>query len=335
MKTTIKEGEEVIIMMTYKEFKEMAEKRILEFAPEEYQGKLSVTSRRVNKVNMTFDALTIACDSMQKDTRYKPYPTIYIEKMYQDYVETGDFEATMKTTILNVVELLQRKVSVPELTLEAVKDHIVYRLINTAQNSELLANIPNRPFLDLSIVYYWEDIDEYDYRENMLITNDLAQLLGISEDGLYELAKENTRIICPTVIHSMESILHSVLGDADNFPTEVDEDISKIMWVLSKRDHSNGATAMLDNTVLSLLASMLEADLFLLPSSIHEIIAIPARDICGIPEELADMVHEINIKCVKPTERLSNQVYRYDRAADKVILVTDSKNKRLDDDIAV
>lgn len=321
-------------MMKYKEFKRETENRILEFAPEEYKDDLSVESRVVPNVNMSFDALLIDSKSKSKTSKYRIPPTIYIDQLYQGYVETGDFECTMKTAILKVINALYRGVSVPELNLEAVKHHIVYRLINTAQNSSLLANTPHRSFLDLSIVYYWIDERNYDYKESVPITNMLAQRLGISEEGLFELAKENTCRIYPTVTRTVEDIIRSIIGDYEDIPSGQDENISKTMWVLSNKDGLNGAAAMLDNTALSVLSSILDSDLYILPSSVHEVIAIPALNQDDKAEELAEMVHNINKSCVKPTERLSNQVYRYDRAADKVILVTNT-NKKLLEDIAV
>lgn len=324
-------------MMKYKEFKRETENRILEFAPEEYKDDLSVESRVVQKVNMSFDALLIDSKSKPKTSKYRISPTIYIDQMYQSYVETGDFEGTMKTAVLNVIDALYRGVSVPDLNLETVKEQIVYQLVNTAQNSSLLENVPHRSFLDLSIVYCWIDDRNRDYKKSMLITDVIAQQLGISEDGLFELAEENTDRIYPTVIRTIADIIRDLIGDLEdeNIPfLEQDDNILNPMWVLSNKDGLNGAAAMLDNTALSTLASTLDSDLYILPSSVHEVIAIPALNQYDKSEELAEMVHDINKSYVKPTERLSNQVYRYDRAADKVILVTNT-NKKLLDDIAV
>ncbi len=321
-------------MMKYKEFKRETENRIQEFIPEEYKDDLTVESRVIQKVNMSFDALLIDSKSKSETSKYRISPTIYIDQMYQDYVETGDFEDTMKTAVLKVIDSLFRGISVPELNIESIKHQIVYQLINTAQNSSLLANAPHRAFLDLSIVYYWIDERNYDYKESMPITNMLAQRLGISEEGLFELAKENTCRIYPTVTRTIEDIIRSVMGDYEDIPSGQDKNISKTMWVLSNKDCLNGAAAMLDNTALSVLSTILDSDLYILPSSVHEVIAIPALNQYDKSEELAEMVHDINKSYVKPTERLSNQVYRYDRAADKVILVTNT-NKKLLDDIAV
>ena len=57
------------------------------------------------------------------------------------------------------------------------------------------------------------------------------------------------------------------------------------------------------------LAMQLGSDLYILPSSVHEIIALPA--VMGDPAELARLVKEVNRDCVCPEERLSDHVYRY------------------------
>jgi len=50
----------------------------------------------------------------------------------------------------------------------------------------------------------------------------------------------------------------------------------------------------------------------------------------GEPNELAQMVNEINMDQVSLDERLSNQVYHYDKDLRKLSLATDTPNKRLD-----
>ncbi|MBQ8243198.1 MAG: hypothetical protein IJZ40_07015, partial [Bacteroidaceae bacterium] len=50
--------------------------------------------------------------------------------------------------------------------------------------------------------------------------------------------------------------------------------------------------------------------------------------------ELAEMVSEINMDQVALEERLSNQVYHYDKDLRKLSLATDTPNKRLDGIVA-
>ena len=49
----------------------------------------------------------------------------------------------------------------------------------------------------------------------------------------------------------------------------------------------------------------------------------------GKPEELAQMVSEINMELVALEDRLSNQVYHYDKELRKLTLATDMPNKAL------
>ena len=66
-----------------------------------------------------------------------------------------------------------------------------------------------------------------------------------------------------------------------------------------------------------------------MPSSIHEVIAVSAD--FGSPDELAEMVYEINMDQVDINDRLSNQVYCYDKDLRTLRLETDTINKSLDD----
>ena len=64
----------------------------------------------------------------------------------------------------------------------------------------------------------------------------------------------------------------------------------------------------------------------------HEVIAVSTS--MGDPNELAEMVAEINMDQVALEERLSNQVYHYDKDLRKLSLATDTPNRRLDGIVA-
>mgnify|MGYP006878867193 FL=1 len=59
-----------------------------------------------------------------------------------------------------------------------------------------------------------------------------------------------------------------------------------------------------------------------MPSSIHEVIAVSAD--FGSPDEWAEMVYEINMDQVDINDRLSNQVYCYDKDLRTLRLATDT-----------
>ena len=125
---------------------------------------------------------------------------------------------------------------------------------------------------------------------------------------------------------------------SDGMPAELAEMMigeippEQTMWVVSNNRGIDGAVSMLYENELHELAGKLENDLYILPSSVHEVIAVPT-DLAS-PEELAEMVAEVNMQEVSLDERLSNQVYHYDKDLRKLTLATDTPNKRLDGIVA-
>lgn len=80
------------------------------------------------------------------------------------------------------------------------------------------------------------------------------------------------------------------------------------MLILSNETKFNGATAITNKAVLDLACERLGAEtIYILPSSIHEVLAVAMGD----PDELRNMVCEVNDTQVVPQERLSYNVYKY------------------------
>ena len=150
----------------------------------------------------------------------------------------------------------------------------------------------------------------------------------MSEEQLFKCAAENTRRLFPPVVRSMNDIMREMFA-RDGMPQEIaDMMIAEIppeqtMWVISNEKGINGAASMLYENELHELAESLESDLYILPSSVHEVIAVSAQ-----------MVVEVNMQEVSLDERLSNQVYHYDKDLRKLTLATDTPNKRLDGIVA-
>lgn len=90
------------------------------------------------------------------------------------------------------------------------------------------------------------------------------------------------------------------------------------MYMCSNKSGINGATIMLETKYFRELAEKLESDLYILPSSISEVIAIPIS--AGDLESLKEMVKSINGTEVAAEEVLSDTVYKYIREEDKIII---------------
>lgn len=318
-------------MMEYEIFKGVVEEKFKEFLPKKYQDA-QVEIRPVTKVNRTLDGLSIRVNEPGMNIS----PTIYINHMYEDYITTENLNATLTGAAEGFVKAIERKsnINISELTnADCAKDKIVFQLINTEQNREMLANMPHREFRDLSVIYRMVVKIDGEGIASTPIHTGLAGALGFTEEQMFKLATENTKRLLPPVIKSMNEVMRDIFA-RDGMPAGIaDMMIGEMppkeqMYVISNDKGINGAVSMLYENGLHELAEKLDSDLYIMPSSVHEVIAVSTD--MGDPNELAAMVADINMGQVALDERLSNQVYHYDKDLRKVTLATDTPNKRLD-----
>lgn len=318
-------------MMDYEIFKEVVKESILAYMPDEYEG-MEARIDTVEKVNRKLDGLSL----FPKNQKTKGFPTVSVNDMYEEYKMTGDLQAVLRETAEKMHKVFCKAASL-SLDIGNVKENIIFQLVNTVQNEDMLKNMPHREFQDLSVIYRWvADMDENGIASSM-INNNLAKSLGMGEEQLFEAAAENTKRILPPVVKSMDQVIRETFL-ADGMPPEAADDMmdeipsEKGMWIISNQRWTNGAASMLYEDELHKLSVRLGTDLFILPSSIHEVIAVPADEY--EPKELAQMVSEVNMGQVELGDRLSNQVYYYDKELRELTLATDTPSKRLDGIVA-
>lgn len=320
-------------MMNYEIFKEVVKEKFSDYMPDEYKDR-ELMIQSVDKVNETLDGLTL------RDTTsaLSISPTIYINDMYKHYLKVEDLDIVFTAAADRMMHGMKMAPDeAQKIDYETAKDNIVFQLINTEQNKEMLKGMPHREFQDLSVIYRWIVSSDHDGVHSAVIHNPLAERIGMSEEELFKVAAENTRRILPPVIKDMNSIMREIFIK-DGMPEEIAEMMigeipsESMMYVITNEKGINGAVSMMYEDKLHELAVKLDSDLYIMPSSVHEVIAV-SSDI-GDPYELAAMVSEVNMSNVELSERLSNQVYHYDKDLRKVTLATDTPNKRLDGIVA-
>lgn len=82
------------------------------------------------------------------------------------------------------------------------------------------------------------------------------------------------------------------------------------LYVMSNKDRNYGAIAMLRTDLLQEFAEKNDSNLFVLPSSIHEIMLVLDNGIYTV-EELRDMVRSVNESTVEDIDKLSDEVYYF------------------------
>lgn len=313
-------------MMNYEEFKAKTKETFMHYMPASYQH-LKVQILPCAKINCVLDGLTLQC------TEAKQYvsPTLYVNHMYEFYQKSGNFDATMEEFASNMETAFEKLPPIPRADSSTSKEHIVFQLINAEENKALLEKVPHRNFHDLAIIYRWIMEIHDDEIASAIVTDHIAKNLGFDEGQLYELAVYNTKQLFPPMIKHIGTALSELfLKDIrlSDMPDDLDGTFTKTpMYVISNDIGINGAVTMLYEEQLYRLAKQLDDNLYILPSSIHEVIAIPKAS--GDLEILAEIVTEINMTQLHPSERLSNQVYFYDKASRTLTLATNTNSKLL------
>lgn len=319
-------------MMNYDVFLEVVKEQMKEHLPEKFQ-KGEVVINKVPKVNQTLDGLSVL---LGEDSNI--CPNLYVQDIYERYLETGDLEGTLKESAELYVDLAERAgVDKVDLNFDKLKDHVIFTLVNTEQNKELLEKVPNKPFQDLSIIFRWVVSVGNEQMSSAVVNESMMKQAGMNIDELMEAAMENTKRILPVSIYNMEDMLMGLVSDEPEMDffrsmAATERPPKETMWIISNSMGMNGASAILYEDKLHELAEKLETDLYLLPSSVHECIAISVD--MGTPEELAEMVQSVNMNEVELKDRLSNNVYHYDKDLRELTMATNVPNKRLDGIVA-
>ena len=315
--------------MNYEEFKTIVKQEFMSYLPEEYQH-LKMDIRPVEKVNTVKDGMSFL--DMNKESNLSP--TIYVEDMYKSYQETEDYRKVFEDVAAVVEKVLKEPLVTQEtLNFHAAKDNIVFQLINTEQNKGLLNSLPHREFHDLSIIYRWVVGRDENGLQSVVIKNDLMEKLDLNEEQMFKLAVVNYKRLLAPSICSLDDIMREAFRE-EGMPEELAEIMlpsrtsDEMMWVISNNVKVNGACSMLYDDVLQDVAKIVGSDLYILPSSVHETMAVSVN--MGNPYELAQMVNDINMSQVSLDERLSNQVYHYDKELHKLTMATNIPMKRLD-----
>ena len=188
-----------------------------------------------------------------------------------------------------------------------VKDRICFRLVNTKRNREFLDAAPHRDFMDLSAVYYMCFEMTGGKLASITVTDRMADEWGVTEEELWETAFANTQNILPADTMRLEDAISALWGNTAASP---DEGNRMVVATNTKKWH--GAATIFYDDVLTRLTDILGERIFLLPSSVHEFIAI-ADDGNTDPAVLAEMVRSINRDMVSGRDFLSDSVYRYEK----------------------
>ena len=165
-------------------------------------GEYQVTVETKNKNNKAvYTGLHISRKGMEAE------PLVYLDDYFKQY-QNGNM--TVSEAVECVVRASRKKGPSVEirqfLEYENVKDSIVYRLINTEMNRELLDDLPHMEFLDLSVVFCCLVMEEEENPAFIWIHNIHMKLWDVTVEELYRAASENTQRLEKPELMNIEEI---------------------------------------------------------------------------------------------------------------------------------
>ena len=295
--------------MTIKEYSGNMKQALEKILGEGYEVEEALIGKN-NGVQL--DALVIRTSGMNIA------PTLYLKSYFENY-EDGE---TIQDGAMRLAEDFRR--ALPDEGFDVsfyedydlVKEGLSYKLISTERNSELLSDVPHVPFLDLAIVFYYAFENRGLPDGTILIKNKHMEMWGVSTEQLMRDAGENAPKSLPGVCRDMCSVLERIYPGKSEEIFPANEPMLP-MYVLSNSRMVNGAAAMLYPDILHNLSESLKSDLYIIPSSVHEVIVL-TRNMAGDEKSLREMIHTVNETQLEPQDVLSDSLYFYDRKDEKI-----------------
>lgn len=169
---------------------------------------------------------------------------------------------------------------------------------------------------DLAMTYYVDVSDIIDQSTATLkigISQELLDNWGVSIEEIQAAAIEGDRTR-NIKLFPMVNLLQEMLSEAVEIkPMDLGESIPMYILITDSKGSTNAASAFLHPDLSAELHRKFEKNggYYVLPSSIHEVLLLPADSIT-IPEELAAIVQGVNEECVSLEDKLSDHVYFVD-----------------------
>ena len=301
--------------MKIEDFMEKVKNSVIEKLGKEYQ----VTVCKSDKNN------GVVCTGLRvQKNDCSVAPLIYLDEHFRQY-KNGN--TTLSSIVKYVVKESRKKspcVDIQQyLIYENIRKNVVYRLVNTESNRDLLEDIPHLEFLDLSIIFRCTVAQEDIGPASILIHNVHMKLWDITIQELYQDAVMNTPRLEEYEIKSMTEVMREIMTEENSDGSGQDAYMEEFsdsvpLYVLSNKNRIEGAGCMLYPDLMKDFSDTIGSSFYIIPSSVHECLLLPPKeDVQG--GEIRNMIKEINDTQVSVEERLSYSLYYYDKDKGRII----------------
>ena len=222
--------------LNYNDFKNEVMANIKTHLSEEYQDYDMKLQTIRKSSGIVYDALMVGPTGRNMSV----VPALNLTEAYRQYEEGMSMEE-----ILDKLADIRMNAPLPDFNKEdmfeydKIKDRVFPRLINTQANAEYLSDKPHRAVEDLSLIYAVRVSEDSQGFAEAVITDDLADMWGVTPDEIHDKAMDNiaTR---PPLFQNIESLL---FGGQEALEIEEIEpsDYNLPFFVLTNQQKTKGA----------------------------------------------------------------------------------------------
>ena len=251
--------------------------------------------------------------------RYKGICTLHTEELYLRY--QNDAEFCLEDVVRDILDSAKRvtgddldQVSEAVSSYEKARENLFIRLLNYDRERRKLENMIYRRTGDIALVLYLRVKESEDCLTSARISRNVVQAWGRDEREVFRNALLNTYYLAPPRAYHWEKLLKDPCYEGENFmdilhPCRLSTD--PCGNCISTKKKTNGAVSIFLPGVAQRIADLLQDDLYLAFTSIHEVMVHSVRTV-----ELADLQSVLTSTIQESTPEqdfLTSHIYRYDR----------------------
>ena len=295
--------------------------KVAEGLKEKLGQEVTIELQEVKKVNVSLDGVVI------REKGCNICPTIYLNPYFTEYNAGASMDDIIHE-ILTVYEKNQpdtiRNIFKAEdfYDFEKMREKIVLKVINAEKNEDLLNHVPHLIMegLGLAVVFYVELGSDADGNAGILIKNEHLNLWQADVSQLLSIAEQNTNRMHSFTIYNMFEMLKHTFGNMEmEFLEEELQETTPAMYVLTDQNNMFGASQLYLKDAIKEFAENNDCDVYVLPSSVHELLLIRADYPNMEPEFLKQMVCDVNRAEVSEADFLYDGAFKYVLKEDKII----------------
>ena len=208
-------------------------------------------------------------------------------------------------------------------TYESAREKLFIRLLNYDREKKELENAVFKRTGDIALVLYLQVCEKQDSMTSTKIPRNVVKNWGCEEDKVFREALVNTYFLSPPRAYSWEKMLEDYSYEGENFMDLLHPcalNASPCGNCISTRRKTNGAISIFLPGVAARLSDLLEDDLYLAFTSVHEVMVHSAHE--ADPRDLQVVLRNTIQESTPEEDFLTEKIYKYNREEESFVCLS-------------